>query len=546
MKQFNKIAAKKQANVITTLDRENFHGKRKFSVKAALCESALMLVDIDPETVDIEAMIAHVDTLKPVKVTAKKAIPEPLEPTFKGSETDRDSQIQVLPVGRYIISAVQNNTTAHPVFNSLVSHAESTNSRLLLLPIKYTTTLESLERKTPNYSPEFLPYLLEENAFIGSRKGVRLAVSAAILPTAKQAINTAQTLNNGEALTVVASPKNQLKTLVRAKGGDHRWAYTSMIATQRHYTDSRAGDEAEKAHTFGGVFLEVFENGMITHQELVSTETGEIYNPLAAIEHSQVAGLVAGDLHCEKMDVASLARLTAQIEKFSPHTVVLHDVLDFMSRNHHNRNSGRFLYQMGQRSVIDDLADTVEILNLIAALAPSVFIVFSNHDDALSQYLDCPHYKADQDVINAKTYYFLKYAILEFIDNSTTDKDLNCFEIACKELAEQVGDLAENIHFGELDEQQLIAGVDVGSHGHLGSGGARGSANTFKKYQKKMVVGHTHSPLKDGDLAVVGVTGSLEMGYNKGGSAWDRANALILDDGRTLLVPPYKINENQY
>jgi len=132
---------------------------------------------------------------------------------------------------------------------------------------------------------------------------------------------------------------------------------------------------------------------------------------------------------------------------------------------------------------------------------------------------------------------------MDHIDNS--EERLNVFDLACRELSDQVGELPENIQFGHLDQQFKINGVECGQHGHNGSGGARGSARTFKGYQMPIITGHTHSPQKNGNQVTVGVTGSLEMGYNKGGSAWDRANALILESGIILLVPVYKINEPQ-
>lgn len=88
--------------------------------------------------------------------------------------------------------------------------------------------------------------------------------------------------------------------------------------------------------------------------------------------------------------------------------------------------------------------------------------------------------------------------------------------------------------------------MELGQHGHLGTGGARGSLQSFIKYRMPTITGHTHSPERAGQNLVVGVTGSLEMGYNKGGSKWDRANAFVFDNGLTTLEPLYAIGENQY
>ena len=99
---------------------------------------------------------------------------------------------------------------------------------------------------------------------------------------------------------------------------------------------------------------------------------------------------------------------------------------------------------------------------------------------------------------------------------------------------------------GKIDEENLCFGYDVGMHGHVGTGGARGSAVSFKKMRIKTVTGHTHSPFEDHNTVVVGVTGSMEMGYNKGGTTWDRANAIVYPNGTHQLIPTYAIGEVQY
>jgi hypothetical protein len=540
---FSKLTPQTLENLTKRAVDLNYYGKRLKATKLAVVENVLTALDLQ-RTVEAIDLMTFFDENRPVKpevVKQQKAL-ESYDPTFNGSLTHRDDSIEVLPFGRYLISSAQNNTLAAPVFKRLIDEAQARDARLILMPIKYTTTLESRERKDPVYTPEVREFMIHDNVFIGSCDLVRLAVTAAILPTAKQPINTAKTLNNGESLTIVASPKAQQATLPRPKGSRHRWTYTSRTCTQRHYTDSRAGDEAENEHTFGAIYLDVREDGTVIHQEIIATESGSFFNPI--FETPEILGIVAGDLHCEKTDPDSFDRLLGMIDHYNPKVVVTHDTLDFMSRNHHNIGSGRFLYQMGQRSVLEDLSDAIEALNKIAELTETVFVVRSNHDDALDQWLDSPHYRPDMDIINSKTYYYLKFCILEHLDDPTTDS-LNCFELACRELSGKVPELADNVVFGKLDQEFKINGIECGQHGHIGSGGARGSLKTFKGYQMATITGHTHAPARDGVNIVVGVTGSLEMGYNKGGSAWDRSNAIIPMEYPPILVQPYAINEPQ-
>jgi len=556
MKQVKNLSVATQAALLNLAQNEfNYYGKRTRSTRLTCAEQMLRECELIG-TVESADLVEWLAENKPAPAPAKEKaekVNAPLVPTFNGELMHRDDIMQSLPDGVYIISSAQNNTLPHPTLKSLKTLAGVLEAQLLLMPIKYTTTLDSLERKTPTYDDSVTPYLVENNIWLGGRGCVRLAVGANILPTAKQPINTAANLNKGESLTVVASPKKQLKTLARSKDGAHRWVYTTGSCTQRHYTDTRAGEEGCDSHTFGALVVTVNE-GYVEHQEIVADESGAFYYDMACYDGFNITeihktpALVLGDLHCEKMCENSLVRALAQIDIYQPSQVILHDTLDFMSRNHHNRNSGLFLYTMGSRSVLDDLNDAVHVVNRIAAQCDSVFIVCSNHDLALDSWLDDPKYNADKDPINAKTYYFLKHAVLEAID-SGDELDaprLAMFDLAITKLVEQLAEpLASNVIFGRLDMSHKINGFECGSHGHLGNSGARGSQRSFKAYQMPWISGHTHSPARDGNVLTVGVTGSLAMGYNKGGTMWDRANALILPNDTAVLIPTYAIGEQQ-
>lgn len=488
------------------------------------------------------------------KVMAKQAavkVEVPVEPVVRGNVKSKEDGYKILEDGTYIISAAQNNTEVHAgLLGNIELLAQDINAQIIFMPLKYTTNLDALSKKEPFYVKAVKPYILEENAWIGGIKGVRLQVTSNILPTAKQPINTAAKINNGEALTIVAHTKRQLKTLPRQKNGKHKWALTTGAVTQRHYTDTRAGDEGEQQHFFGFVVVKV-SNGLVYFTEVEAKEDGSFNYGLTSYyeqekQDSSVAAMVLGDLHCEKMCMNSWGKAIQQVSYYKPRVVALHDVLDFMSRNHHNRASGKFLYQMGQRAVIDDLNDVIAKINELAQHVETVYIVQSNHDLALDRWLDCPHYRPEQDPINAKVYHFLKYCLYEAIDNG---EGVSGLELAAKNLitiAPQLIELSDKVVFGEMDASYTVAGYDLSHHGHQGTNGARGCANAFLAFGTAMVTGHTHSPYRDGKLLTVGVTGSLEMGYNKGGTSWDRANAVIYEDGTSSLVMPYWIGEAQY
>lgn len=554
MKQVNEVITANATAIIKAAKGLNFWQKRLDTKRR---ECAIEIRDSLKMDVHSAVLIDWLDDNKPVKPSKAKShtqqAKEDIEPTFAGSINGRD--FDNLDDGLYILTAGQNNTKPHPVLDTLLSIANERDAEFGVMPIKYTTVLQGRERKEPKYHADIKKHILEPvDTWLGGEGNVLLANSAQILPTAKQPINAAERLNTGESLTIVASPRRQTKTLPRQKNGAFRWVYTTGVCTQMHYTDSRAGAEAEAEHCFGGVLIEV-RDGLINHRRLVADENGviidngSVYFPDGTIKayndvFEQKPVIVLGDLHCEKMCEDSFNRALRQIHNENPSLVVVHDALDFMSRNHHNREDWTFLYQMQDRAVIDDLTDVINHLNAIAEYAP-VFIVESNHDLALDSWVRDNKFDVRKDPKNARTYHALMLAYIEAMDNGELN-DLAKMDLAFRALADKLPELSDNIEFGKIDSQRLVFGYDVSMHGHVGTGGARGSAVSFKKMRIKTVTGHTHSPFEDNNNIVVGVTGSMEMGYNKGGTTWDRANAVIYPNSTHQLLPTYLIGEAQY
>ena len=101
--------------------------------------------------------------------------------------------------------------------------------------------------------------------------------------------------------------------------------------------------------------------------------------------------MVLGDIHAEKLDPVFWGQTLDFIDQHKPQKVVLHDILDFSSRNHHRRDSGHFLASQIGRTVEDDLitvSDTlVQLRNVVEN--GDLIVVYSNHDDALIRWLDC-------------------------------------------------------------------------------------------------------------------------------------------------------------
>ena len=282
--------------------------------------------------------------------------------------------------------------------------------------------------------------------------------------------------------------------------------------------------------------MQLDENGIGYH-------TGIRFSPEGITD--QAGGvLVLGDIHAEKMDHDFLSKTVALIETIKPDHIVLHDLHDMTSRNHHNRQSGIFIASQGDRTVADDLQDAINVLDEIqgANTNATIYVVNSNHDRALDTWLDDPSVDPRKDAANLPLWcdlQKLRYQIAMAGDPLPVTLESAILSLDDHGLA---GDLDfDRIKFLSEDQSLLINGIEYGQHGDRGINGARGGYTAFEKLGSCYVIGHSHSGYKNGKrVAVAGVTGSLDMGYNKGASSWSHSHVYVGPDGVPQIVMSLK------
>jgi hypothetical protein len=73
-------------------------------------------------------------------------------------------------------------------------------------------------------------------------------------------------------------------------------------------------------------------------------------------------------------------------------------------------------------------------------------------------------------------------------------------------------------------------------HGHTGVNGARGSPAGYRKMDTKANTGHTHSAGITDGVYTAGVSGKLDMGYNKGPSSWSHSHIITYPNGKRSII----------
>lgn len=505
-----------------------------------------------------EEIMVYLLASKPSKKPEKTQDQVALDPVFSGQLEAKERNRPVIESlegekqHSFLITAAQNNTKVNaPFFNNLKAYADHIGAQLIVLPVFYNTEAfsgvkGSDEKRSPKiYDPLVVHYMVWGDSWLGYSFGTYLASEVNVLPTAKLPINAVLKIMGNAQHAILGHTKQQAKTLPRMKGEAVRYGWTTGTTTIRHYVEGRAGAESEADHCFGALLVEACaeSNETLIRNIQSRTESGSFFDlglfvdgGVVSEDYETERGFIAGDIHSEKCSNESRQRLIQAVAAtgLDNLTFVAHDLHDFMSRNHHNRQSGAFLASMMGETVRGDLENVVAFLTEIWDSLPltRIVVVESNHDQALDRWLDDPRYDPRTDPVNAEFYYSLNAAKYGLIREG---KDTNpILPIALEVAGLSPDDIP--IEWLQVDQSFKMYGAELGCHGHIGSNGARGNPVGFAGMGIDMVTGHTHSPTLIGKCLTVGVTGDLDMGYNKGASSWDHAGGLLHPDGAKQLI----------
>lgn len=541
------IAKTKQPEILKAATGLNFWGKRLAEKKREVAEKVSeMVFNTKSRSGEVFDFLEENQPVKPAKqVTAKRKAVNADLPLEQGQLMQSEKLWPVLDGNCFILTSAQNNTPAHENFlKSLEKYAEFRKAKILCSAYIYNLKgFQSGENEETYFTPSIQPYLQRENVFLNNRSFAFMAAFN-ILPTASYPLSG---LNEtiGQYSAVIGHAQISSEAVAAPKGAKVRRLYSTGTVTMMNYRQQKVGQKAEAMHCYGATLVEFDSQGVAYVRQLQAMdESGEFYDlvykasPDGVQEVSgHVAAINYGDIHAEKLDddcaLASFGTSDSLLDFLKPKYQLVHDVHDFTTRNHHNRNSGLFLAQQyfnGRDKVEDDLKDTGEVLAMMQRDYTQTIVVESNHDLALSRWLDDPKYKPQTDPANAELYFKLNAAQYEAV--RTKDDTFNMLDYALRVYS----GYEFNAIFLVTDQSFPIAGVETGMHGHTGANGSRGTPKQFKKFGIPLNTGHTHTPSIYGKCYTAGVTGSLDMGYNQGASSWCQTHIITYANGQRTLI----------
>lgn len=498
------------------------------------------------EVLQAETLRRHVVYQNRAQKAFDKIEANAAKPLSSGVDTAH-GHVQDFEPGNYILTVAQNNTDVDPVFlGALENFAKHNDAKILCAKMTYNKNGFAIAQDATDgiyYDPAIVKYLVEGQISLGGK--IHFIGQANVSPTAKNPLSSFEAITPVGVSVIIPASKIALKCTAALKGGQGKILFGTGCITKRNYILRKAGAVAASTHNIGALYVSVAANGSFVARQLELMEGSNgfydenrfyHYDNDKSTDMLQAATAIQfGDIHAEKLPESGLTRLIAQIEKYAPENVILHDVMDFSSRNHHNVKDCAFMFtqHIKQNTVRRDI---ITVSNIIQAIAEAgsheklaVHIVESNHDLAINTWLKNEDFK--EDPINATLYLQCMLALYQHIENESPSS-FNMLKYATT----KIGGLDDdNVIFHDTDESVIIAGIEMGNHGHTGANGSRGSPAQFAALGVKMNTGHTHTPSIVGGCYTAGCC-ELEMGYNVGPSSWRLANILTWPNGQRQVI----------
>lgn len=430
---------------------------------------------------------------------------------------------------RFIITWAQNDTPVHEAFISNVEkYAEHIDADIHVIAGRYKNPTSVFTDKNYDTWDVRVEKYLDANRH-DIHKYVSIMSDVKIQPTAVNPMTGMQGLS-GINSCVFGSPKVQMQSLPVLEGNMPKMMLTTGACTVSNYTDSKAGKKGEFHHILGFVVIEIKDNEKFFIRQVTADDNGDFtdlyYHVFKDEEESvvtkidSVSALILGDLHWGKHDEQVINGTLELMRKLYPENVVLHDVFDGNSINHHDINDPfvQFRKEMsGENSLKKEIDEMLEGIKIFEKY--NTIIVRSNHDDFVDRWLKNTDWRRTVTPKNSMEYMEYAHAILSGkAQNGVIPYVIN----------------QKYPHFKCLgrSDSYIVKGWELGQHGDIGAGGSRGSLIQMRQMNTKMVVGHYHSPeRKDGAISV-GTSTKLRIGYNIGPSNWLQSHVIIHRDGK--------------
>ena len=342
-----------------------------------------------------------------------------------------------------------------------------------------------------------------------------------------------------EGSFVYASPKQRLKSSpVSNTKLPHFLMTTGAITvpdyTSANYMSNRTAYIAHYDHVMGGVIVEIGDSDEYHFRQFQCDNRGKFIDLGIEYDNSKTKKIrpeafVLGDWHSGSTCPMSKFIWEDISKNLKPKRLILHDLFDGKSINHHEANnidSKAKRAENGQLNLRDELRLVARDLEYLSTLTDEVVVVKSNHDEFLDRFLQKGDFK--NDPYNYKT--FLELA-LHYVNTSEDP-----LKYGVEKMSNLDAKAACKIKWLKRDEDFTLGEIQLGAHGDKGANGARGGLQSMEFAYGNSVTGHSHSPEILRGAWQVGTSSHLKLGYNVGPSSWLNSSCLVYPNGQRQLI----------
>lgn len=437
----------------------------------------------------------------------------------------------------YVVTTAVAEAKAHIDFLSTLEHYCSfRNAELVIMPCESVTN--SFENETAWFDPIFNE---SKYKFLSGNLKLNENISlCSIQVSAKQIKSTTglARLGNREGSYIFASPKQFLDYIPAGNSRENNYSIMTPGACtlpnyySNKFVSKRLSYIAEYDHTFGAIIIEIQDDKIFHFRQIQTDLSGSFID--CGVEYSKdgsrknvPVNIVFGDLHSTNIDYEVFTSFMDFFKPMQIEQIFLHDVFDGYSISHHvstiKEKALRHKYR--KSNLVSELNETMTIIEDIDyELKPKrINIVKSNHDEFLSRYL------AEGRYVNDPENHEISLSIAKAL---FTDEDILAkgFEVVSGEKN------PDNWIFLDRSSSVKIGGIECGSHGDLGTNGAKPSLSSLENVYGNCVVGHNHTAAIQRGVFRVGTLSKLDMGYNRGPSSWTHTCCLVYENGQRQLV----------
>lgn len=475
-------------------------------------------------------------TLSSLEELAREEYPEaffdnPISSVFT-EEATQELHSQISKYKRFVVTTAVTGCTVNEKFlNCIRTYCSETNAKMLVLVSsdpahdKNVKGGGRIDKRLVGETIVVSDVTLNDNLFLST---IKLSAKH-IDPTTGLG-----RIGSRDGSFIFASPKQRLHMVPTSNRRLPHAIMTTGAVTDPDYSTTkylsdRTATIAKYDHVLGAVIVEIKDNQIFHFRQVQYksessgfADLGVLYMEDGTAEYKPEA-MVLGDWHSGDTDPLVKSTTAMMLADLKPNTVVVHDMFDGSSINHHEEHNitlRSVKADAGKLSLEGELKVYVENLEFLSRFSKEVVVVRSNHDEFLDRYLQQGKYVSDP--ANHRVALLLAMVLL---DGGAP------LEFIWKEASG-----AGNVRFLHRDDDYFVGGVQLAAHGDLGPNGSRGSLKNMASAYGDSVTGHSHTPGIYFGAYSVGTSTRLRLSYNKGPSSWLNTHCLVYPCGARQLI----------